>query len=288
MLRCTHASYRRRNVFEAAIHTKPGASGTHEPPSGGPHIGGAPATPIAALSGSTRKAPGSAGGYLLLLAPATEAAALAPGKLTTEEAPRTIRADLAEADAILDSVVETHALMNGLRTAAQGVQQLTRLADLLVSQPALFAPHAQDRSMRSSRRFVVAEELRRKIGGLERNLGSLVDQMDRELRQLREAAERLRLVPAGNLFTTLERVARDTARALSKQVAFKGTGGDIRLDARVLDTVQGALVQLIRNAVAHGIESSDERTKTRKPSVGVVSLAISRRDRRIVFSCSDD
>src|SRR5215469_8185792 len=66
MLRCTHPSYRRRNVFEAAIHTEPGASGTHEPPSGGPHIGGAPATPIAALSGSTHKAPGSAGGYLLL------------------------------------------------------------------------------------------------------------------------------------------------------------------------------------------------------------------------------
>src|SRR6516165_12280480 len=64
MLRCNHASYRRRNVFEAAIHTKPGASRTHEPPSGGPHIGGAPATPIASLSGSTHKAPGSAGGYL--------------------------------------------------------------------------------------------------------------------------------------------------------------------------------------------------------------------------------
>ena len=36
-----------------------GASGIHEPPSGGPHIGGALATPIAALSGSTPKAPGS-------------------------------------------------------------------------------------------------------------------------------------------------------------------------------------------------------------------------------------
>ena len=41
-----------------------GASGIHEPPSGGPHIGGAPATPIAALSGSQHKAPGFAGGYL--------------------------------------------------------------------------------------------------------------------------------------------------------------------------------------------------------------------------------
>jgi hypothetical protein len=35
---------------------------------GGPHIGGAPATPTAALSGSTPKAPGSAGGYLLVSA----------------------------------------------------------------------------------------------------------------------------------------------------------------------------------------------------------------------------
>jgi hypothetical protein len=41
------------------------ASGIHEPPSGGPHIGGASATPIAALSGSQHKAPGFAGGYLL-------------------------------------------------------------------------------------------------------------------------------------------------------------------------------------------------------------------------------
>jgi two-component system chemotaxis sensor kinase CheA len=227
---------------------------------------------------------------LILLAPAVEAVALTPGKAATEDVPRTIRADLAEADAILDSVVETHAFMNGLRTAAQSVRQLTRLADLLVSQPTLLAADAQDRrgNMRSNRRLIVAEELRRKIGGLERNLESLVDQMDRELRQLREAAERLRLVPAANLFTTLERMARDTARASSKQVAFKGTGGDIRLDARVLDTVQGALVQIIRNAVAHGIESGDERTRVAKPVVGVVSLAITRRDRRIVFSCSDD
>src|SRR5262245_22267533 len=65
MLRCTYPSYRRRNLFEAAIYTKPGASGTHEPPSGGTHIGGAQATRIAALSGSTHKSAGSAGGYLL-------------------------------------------------------------------------------------------------------------------------------------------------------------------------------------------------------------------------------
>jgi two-component system chemotaxis sensor kinase CheA len=112
--------------------------------------------------------------------------------------------------------------------------------------------------------------------------------MDRELGQLREAAERLRLVSAGNLFTALERTARDTARALSKQVSFEGKGRDIRLDSHVLETVQGALIQIIRNAVAHGIEPEAERTAAGKPPTGRISVEISRRGRRIVFACRDD
>ena len=58
--------YRGRNcTLSSDANQNRGASGIHEPPSGGPHIGGAPATPIAALSGSQHKAPGFAGGYLL-------------------------------------------------------------------------------------------------------------------------------------------------------------------------------------------------------------------------------
>jgi two-component system, chemotaxis family, sensor kinase CheA len=227
---------------------------------------------------------------LASLAPIAEIAAPAAGKAVIEEASRTIRTDLAEADAVLDSVIETHALMNGLRTTVQSVEQIAQLADLLVSQLSAISSREHDRRSdgRTGQRFVIAEELRRKVGNVERNLASVVDQMDRELRQLREAAERLRLVPAASLFTTLERTARDTARAQSKQVTFCGSGGDIRLDAHVLDTIQGALVQIIRNAVAHGIEQATERASAGKAPVGSVSVALSRRDRRIVFSCSDD
>ncbi len=105
---------------------------------------------------------------------------------------------------------------------------------------------------------------------------------------MREAAERLRLVPAVTVFTTLERTARDTARALSKQVSFDANGGDVRLDAHVLDIMQAALVQIVRNAVSHGIEPSGERVSAGKSPAGCVAVAVARRDRRIVFSCSDD
>ena len=213
-----------------------------------------------------------------------------PGRPEPAESPRTIRTDIAEADAVLDGVAETHALLNGLRGVAQGVEQARHLADRLLAQfvPSGPADHGRHPVAASNQRFAIADELRRRFGGVERNLGSIVDQMDRELGQLREAAERLRLVSAGNLFTALERTARDTARALSKQVIFEGRGGDIRLDSHVLETVQGALVQIIRNAVAHGIEPEAERTHAGKPAAGLVSVTISRRGRQIVFECRDD
>ena len=227
---------------------------------------------------------------LVSLVPAADPAAQAAARPEVEDAPRTIRTDLAEADAVLDSVAETHALMGGLRAVIQSVEQTLHLADLLLSQFTPLAGEEHDRRSGSlaNQRYAIAEELRRKISNIERSLSSVIDPMDRELRQLREAAERLRLMPAGTLFTMLERVARDTARALSKRVTFKASGADTRLDAHVLETVQGALVQIIRNAVAHGIEPQDERERAGKPPAGSVSVAVFRRDRRIVFACSDD
>ena len=91
--------------------------------------------------------------------------------------------------------------------------------------------------------------------------------MDRELRQFRDAAEGLRLVPVDAVLMALKRTARDAARALGKEVNFESQGGDIRLDADVLGSIQGALIQIVRNAVAHGIET-EERAAGRRQAGG--------------------
>jgi two-component system chemotaxis sensor kinase CheA len=228
-------------------------------------------------------------GHLATLAPEADAGRPAQRKPEAEEAARTVRADIAETDTVLEGVAETHALLGGLRGAAHGIEQARHLAELLLAQ---FSPHGSGEIGRqagaASRRMAIAEELCGKFGGLERSLGSTIDQMDRELRQLREAAERLRLVAAGSLFTALERTARDSARALGKNVIFESRGGDVRLDAHVLEAVQGALIQIVRNAVAHGIEPQAERLAAGKPAAGRVSIDVSRRGRKIVFACRDD
>jgi two-component system chemotaxis sensor kinase CheA len=212
------------------------------------------------------------------------------GKPAADEGVRLVRADVTEIDAVLDGVLEAHALLNGLRRSTRALEQSQRLVDILLAELAagVGAEHGGQRRSSAERVAATAAELRRGVVGLERNLGSAIDQMDRELRQLRDTAEQLRLVPAATLFTALERTARDTAQALSKEVRFDGTGGDIRLDSHVLATVQGALTQIVRNAVAHGTESETERRSLGKPSAGRVSVDVFRRGRRIVFKCHDD
>jgi two-component system chemotaxis sensor kinase CheA len=224
------------------------------------------------------------------LTPVEGAEAPVQSKIASDEGFRTVRVDVAEMDVVLAGVSETHALLNGLRAAAPALEQARHLADILQAQ---LAPHGaieQDRHSRDNADglFSMMEELRRRFGGFERTLGSAIDQMDRELRQLRDSAEQLRLVSAGTLFTALERTARDTAQVLSKQVAFEGKGGAIRLDSHILEVVQGALMQLVRNAVAHGIELGRERQAAGKQDTGRVTVDIHRLGRRIAFECRDD
>lgn len=207
-----------------------------------------------------------------------------------------VRADMAEMDIIVDGLVEATVQLKALRGTAAVIERARKLADDLAAQAAQ-APVADPR------RFVTGggggaasalrirswtEELRSVLGELERRLAGGIDQTEREVRQVRDAAERLRLLSADTLFATLERTARDAARSLDKDVAFRAKGGDVRIDASVLAALQGALVQLVRNAVAHGIERPDERTRAGKPPTGRVEIDVVRRGHSAVFTCRDD
>ncbi|MFZ1990439.1 MAG: response regulator [Alphaproteobacteria bacterium] len=212
-----------------------------------------------------------------------------PTKSEAEEpAPRTIRADLAETDAMLDSLIETRALMSGVRTAADEINGANTAIELLVHLLGSLPPEIRNGRPSLQSPIAIAEELKRKFDSIARALDSSLDRMDRELRQLRERAERLRLMPAADLFIALERTARDTARAVGKQITFTANGDDVRLDAHILETLQRALIQIVRNAVAHGIEMPADRRAAGKPASGSVSITIARRGRQITFRCRDD
>jgi two-component system, chemotaxis family, sensor kinase CheA len=231
-----------------------------------------------------------AGGVAALSKSAEAKPAADAGSPPVEDSFRTIRTEVEEVDALLDGVSETFTRLNALRDAIGSIERAGHVADVLAGQLTLHGGKGQApvAAARADRTQAMAEELRTIVSGLERNLGSACDRMARELHQVRDIAEQLRLVPAGTLFTSLERAARDAAHALGKAVNFEGKGGDVRLDAHVLRTVQEALTQIVRNAVAHGIETKEARVAAGKPAAGHIAFRVERRGRRVVFRCEDD
>ena len=132
------------------------------------------------------------------------------------------------------------------------------------------------------------DRLQSHLAELERRLVHTRERTDRELRQVHDAADQLRLVPASAIFADLARAARDSALLLNKEVTFETRGGDIRLDGLIVRRLQDALVQLVRNAVAHGVEVPRDRLMVGKPSAGRVMVSVARSGRKIVFRCDDD
>jgi two-component system, chemotaxis family, sensor kinase CheA len=201
-----------------------------------------------------------------------------------EDGLRTLRADRAELESIRDGLGETHVR---LETLARHVRKLEHARELVTHlEEELRTPRTRGAAV--DRLPELAEELRKLLGEQERALPGGIEALDRELLQLHETTERMQLIPLSSLFDLLERAARDTARAQGKRVLFAARGGEVRVESRALDALHSALIQLVRNAVAHGIEPQSERMQRGKDPVGSVHLEISRSGARVRIDCSDD
>jgi two-component system chemotaxis sensor kinase CheA len=173
-----------------------------------------------------------------------------------------------------------------LRRDLAPLQRSRRLVQLLEEQ--WHTPRTDRFSGTGGKSASMISELAGLLEGMQHTFTDSLEQMDRELVQVREAAERLRLLPARLMFVALERAARDAALSLGKRISFAASGGETRLDAQVFGGVQGALVQAVRNAVAHGIETTTMRETAGKPSEGRVWVEVRRSGYQVVFVCRDD
>jgi chemosensory pili system protein ChpA (sensor histidine kinase/response regulator) len=81
---------------------------------------------------------------------------------------------------------------------------------------------------------------------------------------------------------------RQASKDAGKAVRLDIQGGTIELDRGVLDRMAPAFEHLLRNAVAHGLESPTERESVGKPAVGMITLALRHDGSEVVVSISDD
>ena len=130
------------------------------------------------------------------------------------------------------------------------------------------------------------EEIGRGLG--DKVLEETVAQVSRLLAELQLETMQVRLVPVEHIFSRYPRMVRDLAAEQNKKAELAVEGADIGLDRTILDEINEPLIHLLRNAVAHGIESTEERKRLGKKEIGTIRLSARRESHFALIEVSDD
>ncbi|MDI3287943.1 chemotaxis protein CheW [Polyangium sp. 15x6] len=119
-------------------------------------------------------------------------------------------------------------------------------------------------------------------------LGDIVKSYGRQVRDLRGAIMRARMVPVAELLDRVPLIVRGLSRATNKPVRVVIDAGKAELDKAVAERIFPAIVHLIRNAVDHAIEPPAERRRLGKPEEGLVRVTCFERSTNQLELCIID
>jgi len=157
-----------------------------------------------------------------------------------------------------------------------------RLDQLLDSFGEAMIAHA---GLRDALRPIIG---RRRAGGEATQVEHALLGLERTLKRLEGALMETRLLPISTLFSRFTRQVRELARGESREVRLEVAGGDTRLDKTIIDRLGEPLVHLLTNAIIHGIEPPEERTRLGKPAEAVIALRAVQRSDRVLITVTDD
>jgi chemosensory pili system protein ChpA (sensor histidine kinase/response regulator) len=126
------------------------------------------------------------------------------------------------------------------------------------------------------------------LDDLTRQSETLLLQQSRVSSDLQEGLMRTRMVPFDSMVPSLRRTVRQAAQELGKRAQLKVEGAQGEMDRNLLERMKAPFEHMLRNALAHGIESPQERLDANKPLDGTVTIRVSRESTEVVLRISDD
>ncbi|MBS0218470.1 MAG: response regulator, partial [Proteobacteria bacterium] len=123
---------------------------------------------------------------------------------------------------------------------------------------------------------------------LTRQYEALLRQQSRVSTDLQEGLMRTRMMPFETVLPRLRRVVRQAAGETGKQAQLLVTGAENELDRNVLERMTAPLEHVLRNALAHGIESPKARRAAGKPEEGRVEINVRHEGSEVVLAIHDD
>ena len=107
-------------------------------------------------------------------------------------------------------------------------------------------------------------------------------------RELQQNLMKVRMVPFASIAERLYRLVRQTAKELGKRANLELSGTELELDRGVLERMTAPFEHLLRNALAHGIESEAARAQSGKNPIGEIRLGLRHAGNEVVFEFGDD
>jgi two-component system chemotaxis sensor kinase CheA len=120
------------------------------------------------------------------------------------------------------------------------------------------------------------------------NLFETVSFLDLVTSDMQLAVMKIRMQPIKKVFSKFPRLVRDISAALGKDVDLKISGEDTEVDKSVVEQIGDPLVHIIRNAMDHGLEVTEERRLKGKPEKGTISISAYQKGNQIVIEVTDD
>ena len=125
---------------------------------------------------------------------------------------------------------------------------------------------------------------------LDRDAAQADELSDLELltRELQESTMAIRAQPMKTVYSRIPRLIRDLEAETKKKVRIEFEGEMTEVDKTVIERIGEPLTHLIRNAVDHGLESTEGRLEAGKSPEGLIRLSATHQSGRIVIAVSDD
>ena len=123
----------------------------------------------------------------------------------------------------------------------------------------------------------------------------VVDESDRVTQTFRQVTSQLqdgmnssRMVAFGQTADRLPRAIRDISRQQKKQTKLHVEGKDVLIDKMIVENLYNPMTHLVNNAISHGIEKPEERSRKGKPEVGNIYIRAFIQGNQTVITVRDD
>jgi chemotaxis protein histidine kinase CheA/ActR/RegA family two-component response regulator len=247
-----------------------------------PDDGRSDGVPEAVMAGDTDATVG--------LAPGDRSGVLGEPTVATERG-SLLRVEAARVDALMSSAGE---LLFDRTRIERRVQFLRTLAhDIEATRAALRQELTASRGIPevAARLAPIEHQLATQGSQLEQLSATLLDEVEalrRTIGNVQQGLTRIRMQTARSLFLHLARAARAVGRAASVRVELRTEGEDTEFDKSLAEQLVDPLIQLLRNAVAHGLEPEAERTRLGKPASGTITLRARQEAGLLLLEFADD